>query len=124
EFLPSAYFRKTYVMDGVPSVFPRYPAGPTRVEPLENKVPQYNSQTTFDDRGRNEFIVPEPIAQGNTLILAPEDPENRVVIRTDDAELMLFDGRILAQNGWYVVRSLLPGGRTGRVLEWHVAPNQ
>lgn len=123
EFLPSAYFRKTYLVDGIPNVFPLYPAGPSRVEPVENKVPQYNDQTTFDDRGLGEFIVPEPIAQGSTLILAPEDPENRVIIRGEDVELMLFDGRILAQNGWFVVRSLLPGGRTGRVVEWYVEPN-
>ena len=123
EFVPSAYFHKTYLMDGAPDVFPRYPAGPTRVEPLESKVPQYNDQTTFDDRGLDEFIVPEPLAQGRTLVLAPEDPDHRVVIQSEDADLMLFDGRILAQNGWYVVRSLLPGGRTGSVLAWHVAPN-
>ena len=123
EFLPSTYFRKTYLMDGRPSVFPRYPAGPTRVEPLANKVPQYNGQTTFDDRGLDQFIVPEPLATGRTFVLAPEDPENRVVIQSEDADLMLFDGRVLAQNGWYVVRSLLPEGRTGRVLEWVVTPN-
>jgi hypothetical protein len=31
-----------------------------------------------------------------------------------DADLMLFDGRVLAQNGWFVVRSLLPAGKTAR----------
>ncbi len=36
---------------------------------------------------------------------------------------MLFDGRILAQNGWFVVRSLLPAGKTGKVLTWTVEPN-
>ena len=30
-----------------------------------------------------------------------------------ETELMLFDGRNLAQNGWFVVRSLLPSGKTG-----------
>lgn len=124
EFLPSTYFRKTYLADGEPNVFPRHPAGPTRVEPLENKIPQFNDQTTFDDRGLDEFIVPEPLEQGGTFVLAPEDPEHRVTIRgLDGAELMLFDGRILAQNGWYVVRSLLPEGETGRVLQWYVEPN-
>ncbi len=28
--------------------------------------------------------------------------------------LMLFDGRNLAQNGWFIVRSLLPAGKTGK----------
>jgi hypothetical protein len=36
---------------------------------------------------------------------------------------MLFDGRNLAQNGWFVVRSLIPAGKTGNVLQWYVQPN-
>lgn len=36
---------------------------------------------------------------------------------------MLFDGRNLAQNGWFVVRSLLPSNKTGKVLEWYLEPN-
>ncbi len=123
EFVPAAYFRKTYLMDGRPNVFPRYPAGSTHMEPLAGKVPQYNGQTTFDDRGRDEFIVPEPLAEGRTIVLAPEDPENRVTIHSLDADLLLFDGRTLAQNGWYVVRSLLPAERTGRVLQWRIEPH-
>jgi endoglucanase len=36
---------------------------------------------------------------------------------------MLFDGRMLAQNGWFVVRSILPAGKTGKVLTWALEPN-
>ena len=36
---------------------------------------------------------------------------------------MLFDGRMLAQNGWFVLRSILPPGKTGKVLTWTVEPN-
>ena len=36
---------------------------------------------------------------------------------------MLYDGRNLAQNGWFVVRSLLPAKKTGKVLKWYVEPN-
>jgi hypothetical protein len=32
--------------------------------------------------------------------------------------LTLYDGRAKAQNGWFVVRSLLPSGETGTVLRW------
>jgi len=74
EFIPSSYFRKTYMVDGKPGVFPLYPASTTKVEPLSMKVRQYNGQTTFDDRGKNEFIVPMPLATGKTLLMAPEDP--------------------------------------------------
>lgn len=123
EFLPSAYFEKTYFVDGKPGNFPRYPASNTKIEPISKKIPQFAGHTTFDDRGRGEFIVPYPIASGKTIVLAPEDPEQMVKIQSFDSDLMLFDGRNLSQNGWYVVRSLLPANKTGKVLTWYVEPN-
>jgi len=122
EFLPSAYFEKTYLVDGTPGVFPLYPSSNMMVEPITKKIPQFAGHTTFDDRGRGEFLVPKPFASGRTIVLAPEDPERYVKIQSTD-EIMLFDGRNLAQNGWYVVRSLLPGKKSGKVLEWYVEPN-
>ena len=120
EFLPSAYFGKTYIADGQPGLFPRYPSGDTEVRSGDEKIPQFSGHTTFDDRGLNEFIVPKPIARGSSLTLAPEDPERRVRIEGIDTELMLFDGRNLAQNGWFIVRSMLPAEKTGKVLSWHI----
>lgn len=122
EFLPSSYFEKTYTMDGKPGVFPLYPSGDTFLKPISEKIPQFAGHSTFDDRGKGEFIVPKSIASGKTLVLAPEDPERRVKIQTEN-ELMLFDGRNLAQNGWFVVRSLLPAKKTGKVLTWYVEPD-
>ena len=125
EFLPSAYFEKTYLADGKPGNFPLYPSSTTSIEPISKKIPQFAGHTTFDDRGRGEFIVPSPIAEGKTLVLAPEDPERevKIVSETADENLMLFDGRNLAQNGWFIVRSLLPANKTGKVLAWYVEPN-
>jgi endoglucanase len=123
EFIPSSYFRKTYIIDGKPGIFPLYPSSPTKVEPLSKKVMQYFGHSTFDDRGENEFIVPGPLASGKTIVLAPEDPENLVKIQALDADLMIFDGRNLAQNGWFIVRSLLPAKKTGNVLQWYLEPN-
>ena len=98
EFLPSAYFGKSYGMDETTGVFPLYPAG--------------NMQTI---NGENE---PLPLASGKQIALAPDDPERSIVIRSLDNELMLFDGRNKAQNGWFVVRSLLPAGQSGKIAEW------
>ena len=123
EFLPSAYFEKTYFVDGHPGNFPLYPSSTTKMESADKKIPQFAGHTTFDDRGRHEFIIPSPLASGRTLVLAPEDPERKVLIRAADADLMLFDGRNLGQNGWFIVRSLLPAGRTGKVLSWYLEPN-
>jgi endoglucanase len=123
EFIPSAYMERTYLADGTPGVFPLYPSGNTTIEPISTKIPQFAGHTTFDDRGRGEYIVPEPLASGKTIALAPEDPERFVTIRSEDGELMLFDGRNLAQNGWFVVRSLLPAKKTGKVLTWYLEPH-
>jgi len=46
-----------------------------------------------------------------------------IKIEAINSELMLFDGRMLAQNGWFVVRSLLPAKKTGTVLQWYFEPN-
>jgi len=125
EFLPSAYFEKTFLANGKPDNFPLYPSSTTSMEPISKKIPQFGGHTTFDDRGRGEFIVPSPIATAKTFVLAPEDPERRVKIvsETADENLMVFDGRNLAQNGWFIVRSLLPANKTGKVLTWYVEPN-
>jgi endoglucanase len=123
EFLPSKYFERTYLVDGKPGIFPRYPGGPTEIRPAATKIPQYQGYSTFDDRGRNEYVEPTPVAAGRTLVLAPEDPERRVALQALSGQLQLFDGRNLAQNGWFVVRSLLPSKATGKVMEWLVRPN-
>ena len=123
KFLPSAYFEQTYLADGKPGTFPLYPSSQTRMEPLSQKIPQYAGHTTFDDRGRHEFIVPEPLASGKTISLAPENPERFVKIVSHDGKIMLFDGRNLAQNGWFIVRELLPAKKSGMVLEWYLEPN-
>jgi len=123
EFLPSAYFEKMYMTDGNPANFPRYPSSNMKIEPISKKIPQYSGHTTFDDRGRSEFIVPCPLAIGKTIVLAPEDPKRFVKIESLNGQLMLFDGRNLAQNGWFIVRSLLPANKTGKVLTWYLEPN-
>jgi hypothetical protein len=123
EFLPSAYFQKTYLADGEPRIFPLYPSGPTQVKPAATQITQFAGHTTFDDRGRKEYVEADPIAVGKTLVLAPEDPERRVTIQAVTGTLMLLDGRNVAQNGWYVVRTLIPSLATGKVAEWSVRPH-
>src|SRR5262249_37635930 len=68
-------------------------------------------------------VEPLPIATGSKILLAPEDPATRMSITSDGAPLMLFDGRTKAQNGWFVVRSLIPANRTENALVWHIRPN-
>src|SRR6185437_1980165 len=86
-------------------LFPLYPAGEMR-----------------SDAGTNRF-EPLPLATGRTLTLAPEDPLRRVSISASGDDISLYDGRNQAQNGWYVVRTLIPSGKTGTVAEWFLTAN-
>jgi endoglucanase len=123
EFLPSQYWAKTYLMDGRYNRFPRYVVGNTITRPNSEKTKQFKGYKTSDDRGTGKFIDPLPLETGRTLLLAPDEPSRLIKISSQDTDLMLFDGRMLAQNGWFVVRSLLPAGKTGKVLTWTVQPN-
>ncbi|TRX16574.1 glycoside hydrolase family 9 protein [Flavobacterium franklandianum] len=123
EFLPSQYWAKAYTMDGRYNRFPRYVVGNTTTRPNNEKTKQYKGYKTYDDRGTDKFIDPLPLETGRTFLLAPDEPSRLIKITSPDADLMLFDGRVLAQNGWFVVRSLLPAGKTGKVLSWMVEPN-
>ncbi len=120
EFLPSAYFEKTYLIDNQPGIFPLYPSCLMEVRSVKEKISQFFGHTTFDDRGRGEFVLPKPFAAGKEFILAPEDPERRVSITAIEGTLLVFDGRAVAQNGWYVVRSLIPSKKKGKVIEWKI----
>jgi hypothetical protein len=101
EFLPTAYFGKSYVIGDRTGVFPRYPGGP------------------MAKNASGEF---EPVAMGSgqQILLSPEDAATRVSIVSEGAALALFDGRNKAQNGWFVVRSELPAEKTGEVVVWHI----
>ena len=103
EFLPSVYFGKSYVIDNNPGIFPRHEAG--LMEKSATGPPE-----------------PMPVATGSRIVLSPEDPLTRVSI-TSESALGLYDGRNQAPNGWFVVRSLIPAGKTGEVVVWHVQPN-
>ena len=105
DFLPTAYFGKSYILGAASGVFPRNPGGPM--------------QTLAD--GATE---PGPLAAGgNSIVLSPEDPTTRVTIVSDSGPVMLYDARNKAQNGWFVVRTLIPAGKTTNALVWHVRPN-
>ena len=104
DFLPTAYFGKSYVFDSVFGLFPRHPNGPV-------------------ERNAGGEAQPLPLARGQRAVLAPEDPLVRVTISSEGGSLMLFDARSRAQNGWFVVRGLIPAGRTENALVWHIHPH-
>ena len=104
DFLPTSYFGKSYLLDDLPGIFPRHPNGPMK-------------------RDSDGVADPQPLGSGRQIVLAPEDPLTRISIVSDHGTLQLFDARNRAQNGWFVLRTLIPAGRTDNALVWHIHPN-
>lgn len=122
EFLPSRYWLKTFSIDGRLNRFPRYATSQTVARPNSEKPRQFKGFKTYDDRGTGRFVDPLPLETGHSITMAMDDPERMIRIHSNDAELKLYDGRMLAQNGWFVLRSVLPAGKTGKVVSWTVEP--
>lgn len=119
EFVPSSYFGRSYLADDAPGLFPRRESG------VVERVPRAPWPDPVGGPTSPRDFEAAPMASGATLVLAPEDPERRVTIAArNGARLALHDGRDKAQNGWFVVRSPIPAGRTGVVVEWLVTPNR
>ena len=123
EFLPSQYWLKTFLMDGRLNRFPRYATSQTITRPNSEKPRQFKGFKTYDDRGTDRFVDPLPLETGHQILMATDDPSRMIRISSSDAELKLYDGRMLAQNGWFVLRSVLPKDKTGKVVTWTVEPH-
>lgn len=98
EFLPANYVETSFLADGKTGTFPLYPTGVKEII------------------GQHE---PAPLASAKQLVLAPESGTKRVMIESS-APLTLYDGRAKAQNGWYVVRGVLPENKQGELLTWRI----
>ncbi|MDZ7723033.1 MAG: hypothetical protein U5R06_09585 [candidate division KSB1 bacterium] len=63
EFLPSAYFEKSYMMDEQTGVFPLYPSGPMQIKE-ESSFPQYEGFSTSERLIKEGSVQPLPLAVG------------------------------------------------------------
>jgi len=104
ELYPGALFGRTWYLDKYSGIFPRQPNGP------EQK----------DSAGE---MQPVPLATGRRLAVAPEVDAQRLVIESSTGDLQLLDGRNRHNNGWFVVRSLVPAKAAAGAIEWIVTPN-
>jgi endoglucanase len=123
EFLPSIYMGKAYLLDGTKAgIFPRTPNDPmVTVPPLPDEPKKaYYLEDWEKAKGYTE---PLPFARGRSITLGVDDGLARINVKSDTADLMLFDGRDRAQNGWFVLRSLIPSGKTTGAIVWHVRPD-
>lgn len=105
ELFPGILFGKSYYMDGQFGIFPRQPNGPM-----------------YTDRDGELQIA--PLATGKRLTVAPESEHQRMIIENaGDGSLELIDGRGKHNNGWFVVRSLVPKGAAKNAIVWLVTPH-
>lgn len=104
ELFPGELFGKPWIMDQQNGIFPRQPNGPTL------RTPQ----------GITEAL---PYAKGRTLTLSPADPYKKLTIVSESGDLLLLDGRINHNNGWFVVRSEIKPGITKDAVKWIITPH-
>ncbi len=122
EFLPSIYMGKAYLVDGSKAgIFPRTPNDQmVKVLPLPDEPKKAYYLEDWDKA--KGYTQPLPFAEGKSLTLGVDDALARVNVVSDTGDLMLFDGRNRAQNGWFVLRSLIPSGKTTNAIVWHIRP--
>jgi mannose/cellobiose epimerase-like protein (N-acyl-D-glucosamine 2-epimerase family) len=105
ELYPGILFGRSYYMDSLSGIFPQQPNGP-----------HYK-----DADGQWQI---KPMAEGRRLVVSPESDLQRMVIESKKGgALFLIDGRGKHNNGWFVVRSLVPGGAVKGAIEWLVTPH-
>jgi hypothetical protein len=123
EFLPSIYMGKAYLVDGTRAgIFPRTPNDPmVKVLPLADEPKKAYYLEDWDKA--KGYTQPLPFAEGKSITLGIDDALARVNVKSETADLMLFDGRNRAQNGWFVLRSLIPSGKTTGAIVWHIRPD-
>jgi endoglucanase len=123
ELFPGLLFGKSWLLDGAGGIFPRQPVGPM-VEaggaPVE--VPR-NWQPNGPVPSPNNEPLAAPLGRGRTLTVAPDDERLRMRIESRTGTLELLDGRSNHNNGWFIVRGLVPAGTTKGAIEWIVTPN-
>ncbi len=123
EFLPSIYIDKSHEVDGKQfGVLPRSPQDAMHVVPPAPDQPKKLPYQEEWDKAKG-YTQPLPIVTGKSITLAAEDPLYRVSVSSDDGPVSLYDGRDRAQNGWFVLRTLVPSGKTEGAVVWHIHPN-
>lgn len=136
ELFPGELFGKPWLMDDQQGIFPMQPNGPTL------SVPSNYSRTDMaplpDSHGhrkelagegkdynplRADDVIAAPYAVGRRFTLRPEEPLRRVTVESLHGQLKLYDGRMNHNNGWFVLSTEIPAGRTEKAVEWLITPS-
>jgi hypothetical protein len=105
ELYPGILFGKSWFMDKQTGIFPRQANGPAMAD------------------SKGEIVAAQPMATGKKLVVAPENDLLRMSVESRKGDLQLLDGRYVHNNGWFVVRSIVPEGSSKNAVEWIITPN-
>jgi len=105
ELFPGILFGKTWFMDSRSGIFTQQANGPAMTD------------------AKGEIVAAQPMATGRKLVVAPETDLLRMTIESKTGDLQLLDGRYVHNNGWFVVRTVVPGGATKNAIEWVITPS-
>ena len=146
EFFPGFLFGKPWIMDNESGIFPQQPNGPvattaTNLRHVWDYRPENGTSVVdfkrflgadIDENGISSKYSPiiaddyiaEPYAVGKVFTSCPDDPFSRITVEsTCGADLKLYDGRMNHNNGWFVLRSEIPAGKTKNAITWVIRPN-
>ncbi len=103
ELYPGDLFGKNFFMDDEPGIFPLQLNGP------------------FEKTDNSYDVI--PMAEGTMLVIAPESDKQRISIRSLNGTIQVLDGRAKHNNGWFILRSLIPNGAKEKAVEWVITPS-
>ena len=104
ELFPNDLFGHSWYLGSSSGIFPHQSNGPEE----------------RDDQGE---VQPVPLATGARLSIAPETDGQRMLIESKTGDLSLLDARSKRNNGWFVVRSLVPAGASTGAIDWTITPH-
>lgn len=123
ELFPQQLFGHSWQMGDAGGLFTRQPDGPIDRTTGAALPDPRNVQANGPVQSLNSQALSRPLATGRTLVVAPEADLQRMRIESRTGDLQLIDGRAAHNNGWFIVRGIIPAGATTRALEWVVTPN-
>ncbi|MCF8225338.1 MAG: glycoside hydrolase family 9 protein [Bacteroidales bacterium] len=103
ELFPGELFGKSWIMDDQTGYF---------------QVQSPGQLVMFDTS-----YISAPLATGKELVISPEDPKTMMTIETNNQPLELRDGRTNHNNGWFIVRTTIPGDAAKNAIELTITPN-
>lgn len=123
ELFPQQLFGHSWQMGDAGGLFTRQPDGPIDRATGASLPDPRNIQANGPVQSLNGQALSRPLATGRTLVVAPEADLQRLRIESRTGDIQLIDGRSAHNNGWFIVRGVVPAGATKRAIEWVVTPN-